>query len=373
MTTPAEPPEPFQKLSHFDESRESPSPGIRRDKVVAAAKRLREKLMDQAPVKFYRSFDLVRLPYPIEYGLRGVATSLSGFIHILNRVVVIQFQCSEGLKTLLSSPSDVELNAETPFFKRLSQGFGGLFQTLEPILAPRLGTVEGALENLGLRPEDIDYITYDHLHTQELRRWLGGTGFQEPFFPNAKLLVMRAEWESTKSLIAPQLDWYCPQGIDGIPESSVILLDHDVLLGEGCALVRTPGHTEGNHSLVVRSPEGVLVSSENGVSADCYAPKHSKHKCFRRYSQDTGMDVVLNGNTLEGGLDQYLSMILERELAGPCPENPDFYNVVPSSEWSFKRVLSSLSPTWTFGERQFGALADSAAKSEVSPMEESKR
>lgn len=359
----------FKTLSHFQDVRQSPSPGIRKDKIVKAARTLRQELMDGPPVAYYRSFDLVRLPYPIEYGLRGVASSLSGFIQILNRVVVVQFQSPDGLKTLLSSPSDVERNAETPFFKRLSQGFGGAFSYLEPILAPRLGTVEKALNDLNIRAEDVDYITFDHLHTQELRRWLGGDGYEKAFFPNAQLLVMRQEWESAKSLIAPQLDWYCPQGISGIPQESIILLDHDVLLGEGLALVRTPGHTEGNHSLVVRSPEGVLVSSENGVSADCYAPHKSKNNCFRRYAKDTGMDVVLNGNTLEGGLDQYLSMILERELAGPCPQNNDFYNVVPSSEWSFKRLFSSLSPSWTFGTRQFGQLSQPSSPPKT-PSEE---
>ena len=32
-------------------------------------------------------------------------------------------------------------------------------------------------------------------------------------------------------------------------------------------------------------------------------------------AQDTGMEVILNGNTLEAGIDQDLSMILEREIA----------------------------------------------------------
>ncbi|MDF1664970.1 MAG: hypothetical protein P1V97_24625 [Planctomycetota bacterium] len=365
--------EPFKTLTHFQDVRQSPSPGVRKKKLIDAAHQLRQELLDGPPVAYYRSFDLVRLPYPIQYGLRGVASSLSGFIHILNRVVVIQFQSADGIKTLLSSPSDVERNAETPFFKRLSQGFGGAFSYLEPILAPRLGTVEQALEKLKIKPEEIDYITFDHLHTQELRRWLGGDGYEKAFFPKAKLLVMRQEWESTKSLIAPQLDWYCPQALSGISEDSVMLLDGDVQLGEGIALIQTPGHTEGNHSLVVRSPEGLLVSSENGVSADCYAPHKSKHNCFRRYAKDTGMDVVLNGNTLEGGLDQYLSMILERELAGPCPQNKDFYNVVPSSEWSFKRLFSSLSPSWTFGTREFGALDQSSHSSPEAPVNEDQK
>jgi hypothetical protein len=349
---------PFKPLQHFNDLRRSLSPQVRLRHVRKAAQGFREQLMDGPPVAFYQSFDLVRVPYPIRYGLRDVATSLSGFIHILNRLFVVQFKSEHGTKTLLVSPSDVELNTETPFFKRLASQFGPLYRFVEPILAPRLGTVEGCLKSLGIKAEDVDYITYDHLHTQELRRWFGGQGYDKAIFPNAKLLVMRQEWESTKSLLAPQRDWYCPHGTDGIDEGSVILLDDDVLLGEGLALIRTPGHTEGNHSIVVRSPEGVVVTSENGIAADAYAPSKSRWKSFRRYARETGMELILNGNTLERGLDQYISMMLEREMAGPCPQNPDFYNVVPSSEWSSQRLLSSLKPTMTFGNRCFGQLRE---------------
>jgi hypothetical protein len=346
----------FHPLSHFQEVRETAAPGTRLERIKKAAQGFRSALMDGPVAAFYQSFDLVRLPYPITYGLRDVASSLSGFIHILNRLFVIQFNSSEGLKTLLVSPSDVERNAETPFFKRLQRPFGPAFRWIEPVLAPRLGTVEGALESLGIKAADVDYVTFDHLHTQELRRWFGGEGYPSPYFPKAKLLVMRQEWQSTQSLLPPQRDWYCPGGVRGVDEDRVIFLEGDVMLGEGVALIRTPGHTEGNHSIVVRSPDGVMVTSENGISADSYAPSQSRWKSFRRYAKDTGMEVILNGNTLERGLDQYMSMILEREMAGPCPGNSNFFNVLPSSEWAGHRLLSSLRPTFSFGTRSFGTL-----------------
>jgi hypothetical protein len=68
------------------------------------------------------------------------------------------------------------------------------------------------------------------------------------------------------------------------------------------------------------------------------------------------MEVILNGNTLEGGLDQYISMVQEKEIAGPSARNPDFYNVVPSSElthyWGFPGIRS----TFTFGPLEFGKI-----------------
>lgn len=94
------------------------------------------------------------------------------------------------------------------------------------------------------------------------------------------------------------MDWYCPGGIDGVPEDKVILFDHDIFLGEGVALVRTPGHTEGNHSIVVHTDDGVFVTSENGVGSDAYDPSHSQISGLRTYAHTSQMEVVLNGNTV---------------------------------------------------------------------------
>jgi hypothetical protein len=172
---------------------------------------------------------------------------------------------------------------------------------------------------------------------------------------------MRQEWESANALLPPQREWYCPRGLEGVPPDRVVLLDGDVLLGEGVALVRTPGHTEGNHSIVVHTPEGLLVTSENGVSPDCYAPLYSRIPGLRRYARQTGMEVVLNGNTLEGALDQYISMVQEKEIAGPAERNSDFHNTVPSSELTHYWLFPGLRPSFTFGQLRFGTLQKAGA------------
>jgi hypothetical protein len=276
-------------------------------------------------------------------------------------MIVVQYQTEAGVKTLLFSPSDIDRNGETPYLKRLWTAAGPLSGLTSKLLARRHSTVQQALASIGLLPEDVDYITYDHLHTQDLRGWLGTCG--EPgYFPNAKLLIMRQEWESTRGLLPPQRDWYCPDGIDGIDGRRVVLLDSDVLLGEGAALVQTPGHTEGNHSLVLHTDKGLLVSSENGVAADSYAPLKSRIPGVRSYARNTGMEVVLNGNTLERGIDQYLSMIKEKTIAGPCPDNPDFSNFYPSSELTPFRLFPGLRPTFSLGPLRFGTPLCADAK-----------
>lgn len=334
--------------------REPSAPQERLDRIRSAARRVRERLLSGPEVAWYRTCDLVRVPYPTRYGLRDACSVPTPLLHILNRMFIIQLLHAGRVVTVLVSPSDLEGNAETPFFRRLARKMGPLRPLLEPVIAPRLGSVEGWLERLGVTPEQIDFITYDHLHTQDLRRWLGGPS-QPAYFPNARLLVMRQEWESAHHLLPPQADWYCPGGLEGIPPERVVLLDTDVQIGAGLALVQTPGHTEGNHSVVVHCPEGLLVSSENGICADAYAPLESRIPGVRRYARATGMEVVLNGNTLERGLDQYLSMVLEKEIAGASPRNPSFCNVVPSSELAAWFLFPGLKPTFSFGELEFGA------------------
>ncbi len=333
-------------------------PQERLDATRLAAARLREELLDGPQVLYYRTADLIRVPYPVRYGLLNTGSRITPFMHIINRLFIVQYRASGKKRTLLFSPSDIDGNKETPFFRRLAESFGPLRGLGERLVAPRLSTVEQALERTGIRPEDVDYISYDHLHTQDLRKWLGTRG-SPGYFPRAKLLVMRREWEAVRSLAPPQQDWYCPHGADGVSADRIVILDDDVLLGDGVALIRTPGHTWGNHSLVAHTPLGLLVSSENGVSADNYAPHSSRINSVRRYAKTTGMEVVLNGNTLEGGLSQYMSMVLEKELAGPCPLHGDFYNVLPSSELASYWAFPGLRPTFTFGPLEFGSPSTS--------------
>jgi glyoxylase-like metal-dependent hydrolase (beta-lactamase superfamily II) len=353
-------------VHHFKGARDAASPADRLREVRTRAARFREEMLAAPPVRYYRSFGLVRVPYPTKYAFLNAFSLPTPLLHIVNRLFVIQVDVggeAEGaasadsrstVKTVLVSPSDVQANAETPFFKRLARKFGPFQELGKRLVGPELSTVEWCLHQTGIAPEDVDFIAYDHLHTQDLRRWLG-TGDKPGFFPRAKLLVMRQEWESTRGLLPPQQVWYCPHGIDGIDPAKVVLLDGDVKLGESVAILHTPGHTEGNQSFVVRTPEGLMVTSENGVGPDSYAPLASEIPGLRKHARATGMEIILNGNTLERGLDQYISMIQEKEIAGPSMRNPDFPNMVCSSELAAYFAFPGIEPTFSFGDLEFGA------------------
>lgn len=348
----------MQALTDFDGARAAPSPQDRLREVRRRAQALRERMVSEPPVLCWRSFDLIRAPYPFYYAYSGVYAD-RGFkfplVHLLNRLFVVQYRDHGGaMRTLLLSPTDHAANRETPFFKRLAARVPA---SLQGLLAPQYHTIDSALAACGLRPEDIDYISYDHLHTQDVRRWLAGPS---PYFPNAKLLVHRQEWASTLALLPIQADWYCPQGIEGIPAERVVCFEGSVDLGPGIALVHTPGHTEGNHSLAARVPDGIRVTSENGVGADAYEPRHSRINGVRRHALATGAEVILNGNTLEGSNDQYISMVLEKTLAGPSA-NPDFPNCATSSERTPFWLFPGEPVSHLFGEAHFGRIHRSAA------------
>ena len=364
----------MKAINDFDNVRQSPLPQERLHAARQQASAFRERFMDEPPVQFYQSADMVRVPYPTWYAYSGVYTQSTykfPYLHILNRIFIIQYHDFLGeLKTLLFSPSDIEADRETPFFKRLTDKMPN-WSPLENMVAPVIRDVAGALAEVGLAPEDVDYISYDHLHTQDIRRWLGtkntgttntGTKDNAAYFPNAKILVHEQEWLSITALLPVQADWYCPNGIEGVDPNKVIKFTGSIQLGEGLALVHTPGHTEGNHSLVARVPDGIRVTSENGVGADAYTPMNSKVNAIRRYAQQTGMEVILNGNTLEGSNDQYISMVMEKTIAGPS-KNPDFPNCASSSEATPYWLIPGHKFSHLIGEAKFGTLQKKSEKS----------
>lgn len=341
-------------IPELDTWRTHPRPKDRVEAARANAEDLRLGMLAGPQVRYMRSFGLIRVPYPTRYAFLNACRVPTPLLHIVNRLFVVQYDTSEGLKTILVSPSDTEGNQQTPFFNRLAKRMGPFGSIGRHLLAPQIATVEHCLAQTGITPEQVDYITYDHLHTQDLRRWLGDSQGNRGVFPNAKLLVMEEEWQSVLGLAAPQRDWYCPQGVDGIPDPRIIRLDSSTMLGDGIALVRTPGHTQGNHSIATHTPEGVMVTSENGVGPDSYAPHASAIPGLKAYAEASGMEVILNGNTLEAGLEQYASMVLEKTLAGPSVRDPRFPNILSSSELTSYWAFPGIKPTFSFGEIHFG-------------------
>jgi hypothetical protein len=351
-------PDGLRTIADFDGARDAAVPQDRLRQLRRCGQQFRERMLAAPPVRYARSFDLLRVPYPAWYAFTGVYSQQllkPHMVHLLARVVLIQYDDFEGrLRHLLFTPADYETGSETPYFKRLAAQTPSF---LHGTIAPMYSTVPQALQSIGVAPERIDFISYDHLHTQNLRRWLGNA-MSRGMFPNARLLAHRQEVASMQGLLPTQADWYCPQGLDGVPAGRIVTFDGSVQLGPGVALVHTPGHTEGNHSLVYRADDGLRVSSENGVSSDSWAPERSRHNGIRRYAKATGAEVILNGNTQESSNAQYLSMVLEKTIAGDSTRH-EFSNVVPSSECTPHWLFPGAPSSHLWGCTEFGTLARS--------------
>jgi len=352
----------IQDLTLFNGVRHVMRPAQRLENVRRRALQFREMVLSGGEANFLKTEDLVYAPYPTKFAYLHAVKSWVPYILLSNKMFIVQFNVGGSInsarttKNLLFGINDPIGNGETPYFKSMRERGGWIAKNfVEPRLEKAAKQINQQLAINGLSPKDIDYISFDHLHVQDLRKWLGSDG-STGFFPNAKLLVMRQEWESTQGLLPIQQPWYCPDGAKGIDANKIILLDSSAMLGHGVALLQTPGHTEGNQSLVVHIDGQLFVASENGMSADSYAPLFSRIPGLQNYALKNNVEVILNGNTLENSIDQYISMVMEKTIAGPHLDYDGFCNFIPSSEHAPMWFSRSVNPTVQVSNLNYGML-----------------
>jgi len=329
--------------------------GARLDAVRRAGRGLRDRVLATGTALCVRTADIATFPYPTQFGLQGAASSPLPYVFMRNRVQLVQVTANGRTVSILVNPTDAERSRKAPYFARLEQRYGSLATRM---LAKVHHTVDQALASWGLAPEAIDYVTFDHLHVQDVRGLLAPGPDGRAYLPNARLLAQRAELDTLTGGLHPlQADWYIPDCLVGVPADRIVSLEGDYLLGGGFAIVRTPGHTIGNHTLVVVTDRGAWTISENGICVDAYAPGVSEIRGVARYARDRGVEVILNANTREHSLDQYTSMVLEKTLADPVRDRPELPQHFASSELVGHPLALGLAPTYTHGEITFGTPA----------------
>jgi hypothetical protein len=129
-----------------------------------------------------------------------------------------------------------------------------------------------------------------------------------------------------------------------------------VLVGPGVALLSTPGHTTGNHTLVVNTETGIWASSENVIATECLTPEHSRIAGVRRHTRTWEQEVVLNANTLEATARQYNSCVLEKSIVDTARADSRFLQFMPSSELTANHFSPGTSPTFTHSGIFHGTL-----------------
>jgi N-acyl homoserine lactone hydrolase len=128
-----------------------------------------------------------------------------------------------------------------------------------PNVAPKVGLVD-LLAQISVKPEQIKYVGISHYHADH-------TG-QVGSFPKATLLIGKGDWDAITSPKPAEGVNFKPfeSWIKADSKVEPLTLDKDVF-GDGSAIVlRTPGHTPGHQSLLVKLPQsGNVVLSGDAV------------------------------------------------------------------------------------------------------------
>ncbi|MDX1961308.1 MAG: hypothetical protein SFU98_22255 [Leptospiraceae bacterium] len=353
----------FKVIQEFKDVESTWPRGKRIGLIKEKATDFRTRFKKTKPILAMKTVELISAVYPVEFAFCGAAWfSLNPFINIKNSVVIVQFEgFDRKRKTLVWEPTIPEGSAKAPFYANLLDTFGEFLSY--KVFTKRFSTVKNAIESTGLKLSDIDYVSFDHLHVQDLRLLMGTVepayGSKDPIpalFPNAKFLFQEKEIDTLRSPHPHQWAWYVPGGLENVQTKNLVSLNGDVELGHGVALISTPGHTDGNHSLCINTPDGIWITSENGVSADNWHPEISKIPGLKRYAKFYNVEVVLNANTREDSIDQYDSMIKEKYIADENKKDPRFKNVFPSSELTSLLRHAPIFPTLTHGEINYGKI-----------------
>lgn len=318
--------------------------GARLEAVREAATAYKKRFATQGQVRAVKSVDIAAAPYPVSFAFHGaVQVPHLPLISFINRMLVVQYDDWDGKpRTLVFEPTVAAGSAEAPFYEHLQSltaNIPGANRALEAVMLKYYNEPQDALTQLGLTPQDIDFLTFDHLHVQDPRMILGSSETiegesapRQPIFGSARMLVHERELATLQSLHPMQWAWYVEDGLQGVNPDHFVTFAGDIELGPGLTLLWTPGHTDGNHSLCINTPDGVWVSSENGIALDNWQPELSRIPGLRAYHRNYGREICPNANTLEDSLDQYDSMIKEKIMADPSKRDPRWLQILPSSE-----------------------------------------
>src|SRR5687767_4114923 len=164
----------IREVEEFREAHEAWPRGERPAAMRAAAAEFRARFAAEGTVRAVRTVPLVSAAYPATFAFHGAARGVNPYVNIVNRLVVVQFEDAEGArKTLVWEPTVPEGSAEAPFYEQLIEKFGEWAS--HRFGETQFNTIDAALAGLGLTPADVDYVSFDHLHVQDLRITMGTT------------------------------------------------------------------------------------------------------------------------------------------------------------------------------------------------------
>ena len=158
----------------FDEANETWPRGDRPAAIREAAAEFRARFATpENRVRGVRTVDIASAGYPLKFAFGGAAKGPNPYVNIINRLQVVQFEDFDG------ELQDARLGADGP----RGAGRGAVLRAADRA-ARRVPLLQGASRRSGTTPtrrwprsgcapEDVDYVSFDHLHVQDLRFVLG--------------------------------------------------------------------------------------------------------------------------------------------------------------------------------------------------------
>jgi glyoxylase-like metal-dependent hydrolase (beta-lactamase superfamily II) len=128
-----------------------------------------------------------------------------------------------------------------------------------PKVAPKVSLVD-LLAKIDVKPDQIKYVGISHYHADH-------TG-QVSSFPKATLLIGAKEWEAISAPKPAEGVNYKPfeSWIKGDSKVEPVPTDKDVFGDGSVIMLRTPGHTPGHSSLLVKLPQmGAVILTGDAV------------------------------------------------------------------------------------------------------------
>jgi glyoxylase-like metal-dependent hydrolase (beta-lactamase superfamily II) len=147
-------------------------------------------------------------------------------------------------------------------------------------LRPKLGGLMAGLEAEGIAPETIDTVILSHMHGDHVGGNADTAG--KPFFPNARYVMARGEWNDMASMQIPdddnEWDGWVPQ-VRFLQKKCLAIQDHvylvdpEVEIVPGVCMLLTPGHTANHCSFEFVSGSEQLVCPMDTLGH----PIHAEH------------------------------------------------------------------------------------------------
>ncbi len=116
-------------------------------------------------------------------------------------------------------------------------------------LAGTAGLLPDGLRAAGVEPAAVDTFIITHVHSDHIG-WntAEADGAWRPFFPNARYLITRKEWDARERVARSS----AATSLDPIEASGQLeLVDDGHEVAPGVSLLATPGHTPGHTSVLV--------------------------------------------------------------------------------------------------------------------------